>query len=171
MKKLFPMLGFLLTLLLAFPMCLADDLVSLFAPFQPIETSAVQGSLEVFEESTGLVLYAAINAGPTGTYALTLTDEHCDPIFARAKSRPNFLGHGQPMAEPMLLRFVREPVGIRVAIGVQPMALMQNKTVTVERLENGKRVLSACGQLRARGNAAWVENRMLEGQPEHVGSI
>ena len=149
----------------------ASDLGPLIAVFQPIEASAVHGSLEVFEESTGLVLYAAISAGPTGTYKLTLTDGHCDPIFAQAKSRPDFLGWGKPLAEPMTLHFVREPVGIRAALGVQPMALMQNKTVTVERLESGGRVLSACGQLRSRGNPAWAENSTLKGQREHVGSI
>jgi hypothetical protein len=134
----------------------------LLAVFQPIEASAVQGSLEVFEESTGLVVYASVSAGPTGTYALTLTDGHCDPMFAQAKSRPDFLGRGKPLADPMVLHFVREPVWIRAALGFQEMASMQSKTLIVERLENSGRVLSACGQLRARGNTTWVENTRLK---------
>lgn len=156
----------LLTLLLT-GVAFASNPNPLIAEFQPIEPSSVQGSLEVFEESSGLVLYAAITAGPTGTYALTLTDGHCDPLFAQAKSRPDFLGHGKPLTEPMMLRFVREPIGIRAALGFQQMESMQNKTVIVERLEANGRVLSACGQLRSTGNPAWAENRKLKGPPEH----
>lgn len=149
---------------------LASDPTSLLATFQAIETSAVQGSLEVFEESTGLVVYASISAGPTGTYALTLTDGHCDPAFAQAKSRPDFLGWGKPMAEPMMLRFVREPVGMRAEIRLKSnasdskttLASLQAKTVIVERLEPDKRVLSACGQLWTNSNPAWAENKSLE---------
>lgn len=167
MKKLFAMF----VLLLAFPVCIAGDLGPLIAVFQPIEASAVHGSLEVFEESSGVVVYAAISSGPTGTYELTLTNGHCDPLFAQAKSRPSFLGRGKPLAEPMVLRFVREPVGIRAVLEFQKMASLHSKTLIVERLEAKGRVLSACGQLRSRGNPAWAENRRLEGQPEHVGSI
>jgi hypothetical protein len=144
----------------------------LLTTFQPIEASAVQGSLEVFEEPTGLVVYASISAGPTGTYEVTLTDGHCDPLFAQAKSRPSFLGRGKPLAAPMVLHFVREPVGVRAVLGFQTMELMQNKTVIVERLENAAgRVLSACGQLRGKSNLAWAENGTPEDQRKHVGSI
>jgi hypothetical protein len=161
----------LMLLTLVSHVVLAADPRSIIAPFQPIEASAIQGSLEVFEEPTGLVAYASISAGPTGTYEVTLTDGHCDPMFAQAKSRPDFLGYGKPLTEPMMFRFVREPVGIRVALGVQPMELMQNKTVIVERLEESGRVLSACGQLRGKSNLAWAENRRLEDQFQQVGSI
>jgi hypothetical protein len=141
---------------------------ALLAVYRPIETSAVQGSLEIIEERTGLVTYAAISAGPTGSYALTLTDGHCDPIFARAKSRPDFLGWGPPLSEPMTVRFVREPVGIRVALGVRPLGALFGKTVIVERLEGNRRTLSACGQLAARGVREWAENRLENGR-ERVG--
>ena len=148
----------------------AASLGSLLALFQAIEASAVQGSLEIIQESTGLFAYASISAGPTGTYALTLTDGHCDPMFAQAKSRPDFLGRGKPLTDPMLLRFERQPVGMRAEVRLKPdatrtltaLASLHSKTVIVERLEDGGRVLSACGQLWANSNTTWAENKKLE---------
>jgi hypothetical protein len=159
-----------LTMLLLTSATFASSFGPLITTFRPIEASAVQGSLEVVEESTGLFAYASINAGPTGTYALTLTDGHCDPLFAQAKSRPDFLGQGKVLADLMMLRFERQPVGMRAEIRLKPdapnsmtaLASLHSKTVIVERLEPGGRVLSACGQLWANGNATWAENKKLE---------
>jgi hypothetical protein len=145
---------------------LASDPGSLIAVFQPIEASAVQGSLEVFEESSGLMLYAAITAGPTGDYEFTLTDGHCDPVFAQAKSRQDFLGRGKAFSKAMALHFVREPVGIRIKLETKSLVALQARSVIVERLEPGIRVLSACGQLWSKGNPAWSENRAVEAQKQ-----